>query len=143
MKIPRFKGFHIVSDWMVMILTLNISNIGAITVFPFVFYRDKYIKSHQNTRNEETIHILQQMECGPVGFLIYVLIGIVSDSWLVGLPALFLFFILYILFFIVNIFRFGKRAYEEIPFEREAKRNSNRSVYIGLRKPFSWIRYIG
>jgi hypothetical protein len=141
MKSHRFKGFHIIVPWFLTVFTFN--KVIAITLFPFVIYRSKFVMAHQTTKNEETIHILQQTECGLVGISIYILISILSGSLIVGIPALFLFYILYLFFFIINLFRFPGYAYDEIPFEREAKRNSNRSVYIGLRKPFSWIRYIG
>jgi hypothetical protein len=140
MKLLHFKGIHIVSYWFILIFTLNSAE--AITLFPFVIYRNKFIKAHEGTRNHETIHIMQQIECGLVGLVISGFIYFMSGSWLVSLPALLLFYILYLLFFIINLFRFKGRAYDEIPFERESYLNSNRSVYLGLRKPFAWVKYI-
>jgi len=140
MKFLHFKGFHVVSYWFIHVFTFNSAE--AITLFPFVIYRNKFIKAHEGTRIHEAIHIMQQIECGLVGLLISGLILILSGSLLLSLPALLLFYILYLVFFLVNLVRFKGRAYDEIPFEKEAYLNSNRSSYLGLRKPFSWIKYI-
>jgi len=142
MKLLHFKGIHIVSKWFLRIFTFDTAL--AITLFPFVIYRTKYIRNHQDTRNHETIHVMQQMECGLVGVFSYLLIGFLSGYWFVSLPVLFLFYTLYLFFYLINLFRYKRRinAYENIPFEREAYLNSNRYSYIGLRKPFSWILYI-
>lgn len=140
MKMLHFKGLHVVSYLFVVIFSLNKAE--AITLFPFVIYRNKFIKAHEGTRIHETIHIMQQTECGLAGLFIFSLIFTLSGLWLVFLPVLFLFYILYLFFFLINLFRFKGKAYDMIPFERESYLNSNRLVYLGLRKPFAWIKYI-
>lgn len=142
MKLLHFKGFHIVSKLFITIFTVG--PVTAISLFPFVIYKNKYLKTNPDTRNHESIHIMQQTECGLVGIIIYLLSGLIFNIWLVSLPALLLFYILYLFFFLINRFKFTtwKKAYDNIPFEREAYCNSNRSAYLGLRKPFAWIKYI-
>lgn len=142
MKLHHFKGFHIVSKLFISVFTIG--SVVAISLFPFVIYKNKYLKTNSDTHNHESIHIMQQMECGLVGMIIYFLSGLVFNNWLISLPVLFLFGILYLFFFLINRFRFKNwdEAYENIPFEKEAYRNSNRSVYLGLRKPFAWVNYI-
>jgi hypothetical protein len=86
---------------------------------------------------------MQQMECGLVGIGIYLLLGLLSGYWLVTLPALFLFYILYLFFFLINLFKYKKwnSSYEKVPFEIEAYNNANRATYLGLRRPFEWRKY--
>jgi hypothetical protein len=84
------------------------------------------------------------MECGMTGILLYMIIGILSGFWLWTLPVLFFFYIMYLFFFLINLIRYKDSdiAYNKIPFEEEAYQNQNISVYLGLRKPFAWIKYI-
>ena len=138
----HFKGIHVVWPWFIRAFTF--SNVIAITIFPLVIYKHRYIRSSPDVRIHESIHIMQQLECLLAGMLIYLVTGLLSGNWIFTLPVLLLFGILYLIFYLVNIIRFHKsnQAYEEIPFEKEAYLNSNRAVYLGLRKPFGWIRYI-
>lgn len=142
MKALHFKGIHVVSRLMLLILTFGTAR--AITIFPFVFYKDNMAKSSALIRGEESIHIMQQLECGLVGLFIFILVWIFCGFKFLVLPVLFLFYILYLIMYLVNLIRYRNTwiAYCKIPFENEAYRNANRSAYLGLRKPFAWIKYI-
>ncbi len=144
MKIPRFfsrfQGWNFVSRTIIAILTLGWAR--AITIFPFIFYMNEYVMRNSLIRNHEITHLHQQRECGMVGIILYLLIGLVLNSWIYALPAIFLFYILYLLNWLINIPRFGKQAYKMISFEQEAKLNANIYGYYVLRRPFDWIKYI-
>lgn len=142
MKALHFKGIHIVSSLMLMILTFSTAR--AITIFPFVFYKDNIARSSALISGEESIHIMQQLECGLVGLFIFLSVWILYGFKFFILPVLFLFYILYGIMYLVNLIRYQNTwiAYCKIPFENEAYRNANRSAYLGLRKPFAWIKYI-
>lgn len=90
--------------------------IGAITIGPFVFSRGEI---SEVTKNHETIHWQQYIECGIIGFII-----------------------LYYLFYVINFLRYrdGEKAYFEIPFEKEAYDNDENLEYLEGRERYSWIR---
>lgn len=90
--------------------------IGAITLGPFVFSRG--IMSTR-TRIHEAIHWEQYKETGII-----------------------LFPLLYLIFWLWNLLKYhdGKRAYFEIPFEREAYKNDRDIGYLFRRKRWSWAR---
>jgi hypothetical protein len=92
--------------------------IWAISIGPFVWCRGRM---SEETRRHETIHFQQQLE------------------------LLFIFhWILYISFWIIGLFIFksGKEAYKESPFEREARHNEHEEDYLKNRTRYSWIKYI-
>ena len=93
--------------------------IGAITIGPFVFSRGEM---SDITKNHETIHWQQYIECGIVGFII-----------------------LYYLFYAINLLRYrdGQMAYHMIPFEKEAYDNDNNLDYLDSRKRFAWVNNNG
>ncbi len=90
--------------------------IGAITIGPFVFSRGEM---SDVTKNHETIHWQQYIECGIIGFII-----------------------LYYVFYAINLLRYrdGEKAYFEIPFEKEAYENHEDMSYCQTRKRYAWIR---
>ena len=137
--LPRFKGFHILAPRLVKVITFNFAI--AITLFPFVFYK----RSINNIRikRHESIHILQQMELGLVGLIIYLIVGFAAGVWIATLPLLFLFYILYGFFYLLNIIKgyIHISAYKCIPFEREARRYQEVSNYSYIRRPFAWWKY--
>jgi len=99
----------------------------GITLWPFGIHialsEEEYIRKYgrerlNNTINHERIHIAQQKE----------LLGI-------------FFYILYVLIWVVWLFRYGKKAYRNLPFEKEAYENAGNSEYLKTRKLFSWIKY--
>jgi len=90
----------------------------AITFWPFIFIFD-YFKNDKKLLNHEKIHLKQQEELLLIGF-----------------------YLLYILFFIMNLFRFKNllEAYENIPFEIEAKQFETDLNYLQNRNHFNWIK---
>lgn len=100
--------------------------IGGIAIFPFIILRENYkkqtkfwIKKNAETINHETIHFKQALELGIIGF-----------------------YILYVLEFLVKLFFYGKNAYMNISFEREAYGNDSNLDYLQTRKPYSWTKHI-
>ena len=91
-------------------------DIGAITIGPFVFSRGEM---SETTKNHEAIHWQQYIETGIVGFVI-----------------------LYYWYWFINLLKYrdGKRAYYEIPFEREAYLHDWNLNYLQTRKRFTWWR---
>lgn len=144
MKIPRFnppfKGFHVVSKVVMLLVTWNWAS--AITLFPFVFYKNQYGRMNLVTRNHETIHIHQFMECLFVAIILYVILGLVISVWTWTLLALLLFYWIYLLNWVVNLFRYGRKAYNAIAFEREAYFKANINNYHLLRRPFDWVKHL-
>jgi hypothetical protein len=100
--------------------------IGGITLWPFIILREKYQSSTSYWRakrekiiNHESIHIAQQGE-------------------LLVIP----FYVLYILEWFIKLFFYGKRAYYNISFEREAYGYEHSKDYLQTRKPYAWLKYI-
>ena len=93
--------------------------IGAITIGPLVFSRGEM---SEVTKNHETIHWQQYIECGIIGFIF-----------------------LYYLFYAINFLRYrdGKMAYYQIPFEKEAYDNDNNLDYLETRKRYAWVKTNG
>ena len=113
MKIPKIK-------FVKYIFSSN-SNIAGITLWPFIFLLEKF-NSHYRTPiliNHETIHIKQQQE-------------------MLVLP----FYIWYVLEYIIKFFKYGKQAYYNLSFEREAYTHEKDMEYLKNRKPYSWLKYI-
>ncbi len=52
------------------------------------------------------------------------------------------FYILYLLEWVARLPCFGKQAYYNISFEREAHDNQSDYEYLKTRKKYSWIKYI-
>ena len=136
----HFKGIHIVSK----ILTRFFSGGRgiAVTIFPFVFYSNKYVKVKQIIQTHETIHIQQQLECGLAGVFLFIIGVVFIDQVLVFLPAVFLYYILYLIMYIVNRIKYRNsfEAYKNIPFEKEAFKNENQVEYPIFRKTFAWLK---
>jgi len=94
---------------------------SGITVYPFIFARENYLRTHKTFVNHEKIHLRQQVEL-----------------------LIILFFIWYILEFLVRLiqFRNRKKAYRNISFEREAYANESNADYLANRKIFSFFNYL-
>lgn len=91
----------------------------AITLFPFIFFNDSRI-TEQDIRHE-TVHMWQQVA-------------------LLVLP----FYLLYFLFWIVNLARYrdSMQAYYAIPFERSAYRLEKESHASKCTMAFDWLKCI-
>lgn len=88
----------------------------ATTVWPFIFHRKEL---SDVDKNHEEIHGRQQIELLCIIFLI-----------------------LYFLEWFIKLFIYGKKAYRNISFEREAYLFEKYNNYLKARKHFNWIRYV-
>mgnify|MGYP001586125617 CR=1 FL=1 len=88
------------------------TRIKAITIFPFILYRDKEDMKDEILLNHEKIHIRQQLEMLVIPFYIWY-----------GIEAIF-------------------RRYKSISFEAETFAHENDLDYLRKRKPYSWIKYL-
>lgn len=99
--------------------------IGGITIWPFIILREIYDASPPWRRkaariiNHESIHIKQQEELLVLPFYIFYIL-----EWLLKLPF------------------YGKQAYYNISFEREAYENDDNLSYLKTRKRYSWLKKI-
>lgn len=99
--------------------------VGGITLWPFIILREKYNSSKwwrgraKKTINHESIHIKQQEE-------------------LLVIP----FYILYVTEWFIKLFFYGRKAYYNISFEREAYANDKNYKYLETRKRYNWIKLI-
>ena len=89
--------------------------IGAITLFPFVFSRGEM---SEETKRHETIHFQQYLETGIVGFLV-----------------------LYLWDYMISLRKGvkGPEAYRSIRAEVEAWNNDKDQDYLQNRKRWAWI----
>lgn len=94
---------------------------AAITLYPFVFIRDKSLKKDERLINHERIHLRQQLE-------------------LLILP----FYIFYVLEFLVRFIRYRNwhLAYVNISFEREAFINDCNMQYLKKRRFWQFLKYL-
>lgn len=99
--------------------------IGGITIWPFIILREIYDASPPWRRkaariiNHESIHIKQQEELLVLPFYIFYIL-----EWLLKLPF------------------YGKQAYYNISFEREAYENDDNLSYLKTRKRYNWLKKI-
>ena len=91
----------------------------AISIWPFILYKDKSKIDDKIINNHEQIHLKQQVEL----FLIF-------------------FYIIYILEYLFNLIRYrnSNQAYLAISFEREAYNNDRNLKYPNTRKSFAMWR---
>lgn len=99
--------------------------IGGITLWPFIILREIYDASPPWRRkaariiNHESIHIKQQEEMLIIPFYIW-----------------------YVTEWFIKLFFYGKQAYYNISFEREAYDNDDNLSYLSNRKHYAWIKRI-
>ncbi len=107
--------------WLIVSKFWVPKNFSGITIYPFVFVRENYLRTYKTFVNHEKIHLRQQIE-------------------LLIIP----FFIWYVLEFLVRWIQFKnkKQAYRNISFEREAYTNELNSDYLSNRKFFSFLNYL-
>lgn len=93
----------------------------SITLFPFVFLKNRNLKFNSILINHEKIHLRQQLE-------------------LLILP----FYIWYTIEFIIKLIYFKKwnEAYKNISFEKEAYKNEKDLDYIKSRSFWNFISYL-
>lgn len=90
---------------------------SAINLFGIVFAREEYKKLGIRTLNHEAIHTAQMQE------MLYVF-----------------FYLWYILEWLVKLFKYGKDAYRNISFEREAYTYQYDFKYLRRRKRWAWFK---
>ncbi len=104
-------------NWFVKMLTLNWAT--AITLAPFgIYIKEKYLEN-KRIINHEKIHWKQQME-----------------MWII------IFYLWYLVEWIIKFFKYGRRAYKNLSFEREAYNHDDDMNYLENREPYAWIKYI-
>ena len=91
----------------------------AINLFGFVFARSEKKPLQEQTIIHERIHTEQMKEM----FYIF-------------------FYLWYLIEWIVKLFIYGKKSYNNISFEREAYKYDRYADYVYCRKRFSWIRLL-
>lgn len=91
---------------------------AGINILGVLFVRKGIVVSERMIRHE-TIHTKQMKE-------------------LLFIP----FYILYVIEWLVKLLFYGKQAYRNISFEREAYSNEYDLNYLGSRKRFAFVKYI-
>ena len=95
-------------------------NYVGLTIYPFIFIKNKAQIEDAYLLNHENIHLQQQKEL----FWIF-------------------FFILYFTEYAIGVFRYKNhnKAYKNISFEKEAYKNESNLNYLLYRKKFSFLNY--
>lgn len=92
----------------------------AVNIFGILFVRKEYRDTlSKQTLNHEAIHTEQIKE----------LLGVFFYIW-------------YIVEWFIKLFKYGKKSYKNISFEREAYSNENNLKYLSKRKRFRWLYYL-
>lgn len=103
------------------IIVFNRLWVNGMALFPFILIKRHSDSENQILINHERIHLRQQLE-------------------LLILP----FYFIYIFCFLFNLMRYHnkRKAYLNIPFEREAFKNDSNLNYLTQRKSFAFFNYI-
>ncbi len=106
--------------FVLVIKYLTPKGFRGLTLYPFVFLKDKSDKENAVLLNHERIHIRQQIE-------------------LLILP----FYVWYSLEYLVRLIQYKDRnlAYRNISFEREAYQNEKNLYYVKQRSFWCFINY--
>ncbi|SDX36851.1 hypothetical protein SAMN05444411_10519 [Lutibacter oricola] len=96
-------------------------NYIGLTIYPFVFLKNKELKSDSYLLNHENIHLQQQKEL----FWVF-------------------FFVWYFAEYLVLLIKYKNhnKAYKNISFEKEAYQNEGNLNYLLDRKKYSFTKYI-
>ena len=94
---------------------------SGITLYPFIFLKQKKLKQNLELINHEKIHLQQQLEL--LVILFYVFYGL---EWL------------------IKFLKYKRKhtTYRNLSFEREAYANENNLNYLHDRKAWSFIKYL-
>lgn len=95
-------------------------NYIGLTIYPFVFLKNKNLKNDVYLLNHENIHLQQQKELLWIFFFI-----IYTSEYLARLI----------------LYRNHYKAYKNISFEREAYKNDGNLNYLLGRKKYSFLNY--
>lgn len=100
--------------------TITFGFAAAITLWPFgIYFREQRYINKERIVNHENIHWVQSRELLGIGF-----------------------YLLYLLEFLIKLLFYGKKAYYNLSFEREANKNELNQDYLRTRKMYSWVKYI-
>lgn len=91
----------------------------AINLFGLVFARKECEPLSKRTLNHDAIHTAQMKELLYVGFYLW-----------------------YVVEWLVKLFIYGKEAYRNVSFEREAYQYAGYEGYLSIRRPYKWIQLI-
>lgn len=104
-------------NWFIKLITGGWA--AGITLAPFGIYLDEHYLNYKWIINHESIHWKQQIE-------------------MLILP----FYLWYLIEWFFKLFIYGKNAYYNISFEREAKKYEYDFEYINKRKHFAWWKFM-
>ena len=114
---PKLKKFN----WFVKLITFNWP--VGITLAPFGIYINQKYRTLENvserTKNHESIHWKQQLEMLIIPFYLW-----------------------YLLEWVIKLFIYGKGAYRNLSFEREAYDNDDNLDYLKTRKKYCWVKRV-
>lgn len=91
--------------------------VSGICIAPFGIYLKVQLITNAEVINHESIHWKQQVEMLIIFFYIWYLV-----EWL------------------IKLIKYGREAYLEISFEREAHKNDADPNYLKTRKHYTWIK---
>ena len=91
----------------------------AMNIFGLIFARKEYEPLSKQTLNHEAIHTAQMRELLYIGFYLW-----------------------YVVEWLVKLFIYGKEAYRNVSFEREAYQYAGYEGYLSIRKRYKWIQLI-
>ena len=96
-------------------------NYVGLSLWPFIFIKNRTLKNDSELINHEKIHLRQQQELLIIPFyFVYV------SEWLI---RSLIYFDTY-------------KAYQNLSFEREAYANEGSKDYLKNRRPYSFIKYL-
>ena len=96
---------------------LPVKGFTAMNLFGIIFARNEYKPLARRIQNHEAIHTVQMKE------MLYIF-----------------FYLWYLVEWLVKLFRYGRNAYENISFEREAYTYQYYYSYLEKRKKYHWIK---
>ena len=113
------KGKILVSKFWTKVFSFGKAD--AITIFPFIFLRQRGLKSNRILLNHESIHLFQALEL-----------------------LVFPFYIWYLSEFLIRFIQYRNfdKAYRNICFEREAYANQENENYLKKRRIWNFWKYI-
>ena len=120
MKIAREDLPKYVKLYPKWLLKLQGGKYRGTSLYPFGIFVKHFDYNDMDTFiNHESVHWKQQKEMLVIPFYLW-----------------------YVIEWVVNIFKFGKRAYMKLSFEQEAYHNEKNLKYLETRKPYTWWKYL-
>ncbi len=128
-------------------LTLNIffKRFKAITILPFIIFKNKEIRNDEIINRHEAIHIRQQLEIFITAIILLTLVNLlfgIGSIWSILIFGYLTYYALYLLEWIIQVIVPGGGAYKALSFEKESKANGDNVDYLKKRKLFASFKYI-